>query len=50
VDRRYVERWSCQRIADHLHRGLDAVYKTLSRARVQLRQCIEQRARGEAGP
>lgn len=50
LDRRYVDRWPCQRIADHLHRRLDAVYKTLSRARVQLRQCIEFHARGEGGP
>jgi len=43
VDWRYTERWSCQRIAERLGRSLEAVYKTLSRVRVQLRQCIERR-------
>ena len=40
---RYADRWSCQRIAEQLRRSLEAVYKVLSRVRLQLRQCIEKR-------
>lgn len=47
---RYTDRWSCQRIARELRQTLEAVYKTLSRLRIQLRRCIEQRAGDGASP
>jgi RNA polymerase sigma-70 factor (ECF subfamily) len=50
VDLRYTDRWSCQRIAERLGRSLEAVYKTLSRVRFQLRDCIEARVRGGTAP
>jgi RNA polymerase sigma-70 factor (ECF subfamily) len=42
IDLHYAERQSAEDIAAEMKRSIDAVYKMLSRIRVQLRQCVEQ--------
>ena len=44
VQLHYEERRPVEKIAEELQRSLHAVYKALSRIRMQLRQCVEQRA------
>ena len=39
----YDQNLSVEKIADELKRTLHATYKVLSRIRIQLRQCVEQR-------
>ncbi len=39
----YDQNLSVEKIADELKRTLQATYKVLSRIRIQLRQCVEQR-------
>lgn len=39
----YEEQCAVEKIANELKRSLHAVYKSLSRIRIQLRQCVEQR-------
>ena len=46
----YQDQRPVEKIAEELKRSLDAIYKSLSRIRMQLRQCVEQRvAQGSHG-
>ena len=43
IDLHYTRAQPCEAIAGSLGRSIEAVYKSLSRVRAQLRSCIEQR-------
>lgn len=49
VSLRYGQGMKSQQIADTLGRRVETVYKTITRAHVTLRQCVERRIKSEGG-